>query len=146
MAELNRVLLVLPSFKSDTGSSWPSPSIGYPAQALEDSGIEYDMLDMMLGYSFRALIKKARAFRPDLIGPTLFTLGHKSRLNKEILSVMRRIERNYIKRVLRRKVGFLGVPLAYLACTRFVQRLYFSNNCFRKAAELFKYSTVGTKG
>lgn len=72
-----RVLLVLPAFKSDAGSSRPSPSIGYLAQALEDHSICYDVLDMKLGYSFQDLIYKVDKFCPDLVGFTIFTLRHK---------------------------------------------------------------------
>ena len=78
MQRFNKVLLVFPAFTSDTGSSRPSPSLGYLAQALDDSGIEYDVLDMMLGYPFDYLVEKVNDFKPDLIGFTLFTLHHRT--------------------------------------------------------------------
>ena len=74
----NRVLLVFPAFKSEAGSAWPSPSIGYLAQAMEDHNTCYDVLDMKLGYSFQDLINKVDEFCPDLIGFTIFTLHHKA--------------------------------------------------------------------
>lgn len=73
-----RVLLVLPAFKSDAGSSRPSPTIGYLAQALEVHNICYDVLDMKLGYSFQDLIYKVDRFCPDLVGFTIFTLQHQA--------------------------------------------------------------------
>lgn len=78
MSEFKKVLLVFPSFESDTGSSRPSPSLAYLAQTMEDNCIEYDVLDMMLGYSLDDLTKKIEQFKPDLIGVTLFTLHHRS--------------------------------------------------------------------
>jgi len=76
--KFKKVLLVFPAFDSDTGSSRPSPSIGYLAQTLEDNKIEYDVMDMMLGYSFKELKDKVASFKPDLIGLTLFTLHHRA--------------------------------------------------------------------
>lgn len=73
-----RVLLIFPAFKSAAGSAWPSPSIGYLAQALEDRNICYDILDMKLGYSFQDLVDKVDSFCPDLVGFTIFTLHHKA--------------------------------------------------------------------
>ncbi len=72
-----RILLVFPAFRSDTGSSRPSPSLSYIAQALEDAAIEYDILDMKLGYSFNDLRNKIMIFKPDLVGFSVFTLHHK---------------------------------------------------------------------
>lgn len=73
-----RVLLVFPAFESDTGSSRPSPSIAYIAQSLEDRGIDFDILDMKLGYGIKDLEKRIKAFNPDLLGVTVFTLHHRT--------------------------------------------------------------------
>ena len=77
-SEFKRVLLVFPTFESDTGSSRPSPSIAYIAQRLDDYGIEFDILDMMLGYRFDDLDRKISEWKPDLVGFTMFTLHHRS--------------------------------------------------------------------
>lgn len=74
----NRVLLVLPAFESDTGSSRPSPSLGYLGQSLSDAAISYDIMDMKLGYGFKDLIKKIAQFKPDIVGFTVFTLHHRT--------------------------------------------------------------------
>jgi anaerobic magnesium-protoporphyrin IX monomethyl ester cyclase len=78
MRRFDKVLLVFPSFTSDLGSSRPSPSLSYLAQSLADANIEYDILDMMLGYSFGYLKDRIRHFKPQLIGLSLFTFQHKS--------------------------------------------------------------------
>lgn len=58
------------------GAIRPPAGLGYISQALEDHGIAYDVVDMLLGYSAKALISKIKAFKPDLVGFSLFTLGH----------------------------------------------------------------------
>jgi len=73
-----RIFLLFPSFESDTGSSRPSPSIAYIAQSLEDNNIDYDILDMKLGYNQRNLKNRISEFNPDLVGVTIFTLHHKT--------------------------------------------------------------------
>ncbi|MFX0199154.1 MAG: B12-binding domain-containing radical SAM protein, partial [Candidatus Hodarchaeota archaeon] len=50
--------------------------IGYLAEALVDSGIQYDVLDMNLGYKTKNLIKKIEKFHPDLIGIPLVSLQY----------------------------------------------------------------------
>jgi radical SAM superfamily enzyme YgiQ (UPF0313 family) len=56
-----------------------SPHIGqaYLAQTLLENGIEYDILDMNLGYKFKHLRQKIHDFRPDLVGISLISFGHK---------------------------------------------------------------------
>jgi anaerobic magnesium-protoporphyrin IX monomethyl ester cyclase len=73
-----RLLLVNPAHPS---AEWRglSPHIGqaYLAQTLLENGIEYDVLDMNLGYKFKHLGQKIHDFRPDLIGISLISFGHK---------------------------------------------------------------------
>ena len=45
-----RVLLVSPPSSSYLGSARPPQNLGYLAKALLNAGIEYDVLDMRLGY------------------------------------------------------------------------------------------------
>lgn len=71
-----RVLLVFPAFKSDMGSSHPSPSLGYLARSLSDRDVEYSIVDMKLGYNEKTLFSRIESFNPDLVGFTLFTLYH----------------------------------------------------------------------
>lgn len=74
----SRVFLVFPAFESNTGSSRPSPSLGYLEQSLSDAGIECDILDMKLGHSFKDLVKRIDRFKPDLVGFAVFTLHHRT--------------------------------------------------------------------
>lgn len=72
-----RVLLVNPPSRGEWRGIRPHIGLGYIAEKLHDSGIEYDVLDMNLGYRFKHLIEKIDTFKPDLIGMTLLTLEHK---------------------------------------------------------------------
>jgi len=50
--------------------------LGYIAEALKSEGIEHDVLDMDLGYSFQELVQKILSFKPELIGMSLMSLGY----------------------------------------------------------------------
>jgi radical SAM superfamily enzyme YgiQ (UPF0313 family) len=47
--------------------------LGYLARTLEQYGIDYDVLDMLLGYSVRDLEEKIAAYKPDLLGMNMFS-------------------------------------------------------------------------
>jgi anaerobic magnesium-protoporphyrin IX monomethyl ester cyclase len=68
----NRILLVNPSYLG-RGGLRPSVTIGMLAEILEKGEIEYDVLDMPLGYGRRDLKKRIEAFRPDLIAFSMMT-------------------------------------------------------------------------
>jgi len=72
-----RVLLVSPPSSSYLGAARPPQNLGYLARALLDKGIEYDVMDMRLGYRFKDLRERIESFRPDLIGVTLVSLEYK---------------------------------------------------------------------
>lgn len=72
-----RVLLINTSVpNSYLGPIRPPAGLGYVAQALQDSGIDYDVIDLLLGYSEKELETKIEEFKPDLIGFSLFTYMH----------------------------------------------------------------------
>ncbi len=73
----SKVLLVSPPSSSYLGAARPPQNLGYLAQALLDSNIEYDVLDMRLGYKFKHLVKKIESFGPQLIGISLVSLLYK---------------------------------------------------------------------
>ena len=73
-----RVLLVSPPSLSRYGGLRVPAGIGYIAQVLHDNSIEYDYVDMRIGYSLRYLINKVLTFKPDLIGFSMITLGYKT--------------------------------------------------------------------
>jgi len=73
----NKVLLVNPKTAADWVGLRPPAGLGYIAQALQENDIEYDILDMQLGYSQKKLFQKIAIFKPDLIGFSLVSLGYK---------------------------------------------------------------------
>lgn len=64
----NRVLLVSPAYSRYFFSIPVLPTgLGYLAESLSVNNIEYSVLDMSLGYSFRDLKSRIDEFKPDLI-------------------------------------------------------------------------------
>src|SRR4030042_4213605 len=78
MLRFQKVLLVSPPSSSRYGGLRVPAGIGYIAQVLSDNSIEYDYVDMRIGYSWRSLRKKALSFRPDLIGFSMITVDYKA--------------------------------------------------------------------
>lgn len=74
----NKVLLVSPPSRSRYGGLRVPAGVGCIAQALYDNSIEYNYVDMRIGYTWRHLHKKALAFKPDLIGFSMITVGYKT--------------------------------------------------------------------
>lgn len=72
-----KVLLISPPSSSRYGGLRVPAGIGCVAQALHDSGIEHEYIDMRIGYSYQYLRKKALWFKPDLIGVSMITLGYR---------------------------------------------------------------------
>ena len=52
---------------------YPNTGLGYIAQTLKENGVEYDTLDMRLGFSLGHLVKKMKSFKPDIIGISMRT-------------------------------------------------------------------------
>jgi len=52
--------------------------LGYIAEALKREGIEYDVLDMDLGYKFKDLVEKVFSFKPELIGLSMMSPCYKN--------------------------------------------------------------------
>lgn len=73
-----RVLLVSPPSSSRYGGLRVPAGIGYVVQALHDSSIQYDYIDMRIGYTFDDLKRKVRHFAPDLVGIGMITLEYKN--------------------------------------------------------------------
>ena len=86
-----RVLLINPSFPKEGGELLrPSAGLGYLAEAIQNEGIECDVLDMNLGYKFKRLQRKIELFKPDMVGVTLLSLGYKNTFN-----LLHQIKKNY---------------------------------------------------
>ena len=73
----NRVLLVYPPQDVEWPGLTPPMGPGYLAETLQKQGIEYDVLDMNLGYGIRHLLKKIEHFRPDLVGMSMITRNYR---------------------------------------------------------------------
>ena len=73
----NRVLLVNPWLHVKWPGLTPPIGQGYLAGTLQDNNIEYDVLDMSLGYSFKHLRQKLDDFQPDLVGMSLITMDYR---------------------------------------------------------------------
>lgn len=72
-----KVLLINPPSRGEWKGFRPHIGLGYIAQNLAEKGIEYDVLDMNLGYKSKHLQKKIDTFQPDLVGMSLLTLEYK---------------------------------------------------------------------
>ena len=72
-----RILLLNPAYAGSRVRVVFSSGLGYIAQALKDNRLEYDVLDMSLGYNYRNLKSKVSAFQPDLIGVSMMSYGYK---------------------------------------------------------------------
>jgi len=64
--------------------------LGYIAEALKDNGIEYDIIDMDLGYQLSTLARKIRSFQPELIGFSLMSIGYRKNYK-----IIRNIKTNF---------------------------------------------------
>ena len=72
-----KVLLVNPSHHAEWRGVTPHIGQAYLAETLSQQGIEYDVLDMNLGYGLRHLRRKMESFQPDLVGVSLISLEYK---------------------------------------------------------------------
>lgn len=72
-----RVLLVNPTHQAEWRGVTPHIGQAYLAQSLLENGIEYDVLDMNLGYDLKQLHRKMAEFQPDLVGMSLIALEYK---------------------------------------------------------------------
>lgn len=74
-----KVLLLNGTYKNTYFDLEPEipAGLGYIAEALKDKRIEYDIIDMDLGYQFSNLARKIRSFKPELIGMSMMSLGYR---------------------------------------------------------------------
>jgi radical SAM superfamily enzyme YgiQ (UPF0313 family) len=82
--QFKKILLISPPSSSYLGASRPPQNLGYLAESLLHHNIDYQILDMRLGYIFKHLQKMIEHFNPDLIGITLVSLEYKK--SYEIIS------------------------------------------------------------
>ncbi len=55
----------------------PDLALGYIAEYLQTNGVDYDTLDMGLGYTFEDLVAKIETYRPDLLGIAMKSYRYK---------------------------------------------------------------------
>jgi biotin operon repressor len=78
MKRFEKVLLTSAPVRTKFGPLRPNIGLGYLAEMLLENGIEYSVLDMLLGYSHEALMKRIDKFRPDLVGISVFSNKYKT--------------------------------------------------------------------
>ena len=83
----HRVLLVHPPSSAEWRAVVPHTGQAYIAQTLYQEEIEYDVLDMNLGYKTADLMKRIKDFRPDLVGMSL--ISQEYRKSYELLSAVK---------------------------------------------------------
>jgi anaerobic magnesium-protoporphyrin IX monomethyl ester cyclase len=71
-----RVLLVNPPYNAEWRGMTPPIGLGYLTESLRNNGIEYDVLDMNMGYGLKHLLRKMDSFQPDLVGMSLVTRNY----------------------------------------------------------------------
>jgi radical SAM superfamily enzyme YgiQ (UPF0313 family) len=72
-----KILLITPSPRAEWRGLTPHIGQAYLAQTLLENHIEYDILDMNLGYEMKHINQKITEFRPDLIGLSLISFEYK---------------------------------------------------------------------
>ncbi len=72
-----RILLITPNPKAEWQGIMPHIGQAYLAQALWERGIEYEIIDMNLGYGIREIKRRIEGFKPDLIGVSLISFEYK---------------------------------------------------------------------
>jgi radical SAM superfamily enzyme YgiQ (UPF0313 family) len=87
-----RVLLINPPYRVEWGGVSPHIGQAYLAQTLLQNEIEYDVLEMNLGYKLKHLMQKIEDFRPDVIGMSLLSVQY--RRAYELLSEIKKTNRN----------------------------------------------------
>ncbi len=71
-------LIYPPTYESKWGAIRPPVGLGYLSETLQQQGIDHQVIDMSLGYSFKQVAAKISSFQADLIGVSMTSLFHKS--------------------------------------------------------------------
>ena len=88
----NRVLLMPVAYykSSYRPGDVPDLALGYLAEYLKTNGVEYDVLDLNLGYGLPDIAKKVEEFKPDLIG-----IAMKSYRYKDSFALIQKIKEQF---------------------------------------------------
>ncbi|MDP2666541.1 MAG: radical SAM protein [Candidatus Diapherotrites archaeon] len=68
----------------------PDLALGYIAEYLQANGVDYEVLDLNLGYGFPDIVRKIEEFRPDIIG-----IAMKSYRYKDSYALISRIKKAF---------------------------------------------------
>ncbi|MBN2121108.1 MAG: radical SAM protein [Candidatus Omnitrophica bacterium] len=74
----SKVLLVFPDCRARLGAIRPPIGLGYIEQALENAGVECDVVDMAASGSSSSLRRRLNYFKPDLAGLSLMSTKYKA--------------------------------------------------------------------
>ncbi len=72
-----RVLLITPNPRAEWQGIMPHIGQAYIAQTLLENGIEYEVVDMNLGYGLKEIEHRIERFKPDLVGISLIAFEYK---------------------------------------------------------------------
>lgn len=85
-----KVLLLFPDYKGGHfGALRPPAGLGYLAETLKVNDVEYDVLDMAVGYSTDDLKDKILSFKPELVAVSLMSFMYKR--SYEIIKLVKQI-------------------------------------------------------
>lgn len=87
---MKKILLLYNVYSDELGSSRPPLGTGYLAEALEDAGVDYDVIDMKLGYQEKDIVERIDSGGYDCVGITVYTVG-----NKMFFELLGRIKARY---------------------------------------------------
>ena len=71
-----RVLIINPNYKEKACAPLIFAGLGYITEALKQNKIEYDFIDLNLGYSEKELFRKIDSFKPDLLGIQIMSIKY----------------------------------------------------------------------
>ncbi len=85
-----KALLLFPDYKGGHfGALRPPAGLGYLAETLKVNDVEYDVLDMAVGYSTDDLKDKILSFKPELVAVSLMSFMYKR--SYEIIKLVKQI-------------------------------------------------------
>lgn len=87
-----RILLVAPRFQQSRFrlSLYPPAGLGYISESLVKNGFIVSTFDMNLQYSYKDLVKRISHFKPELIGFSAMTFGH-----RQLYELINKVKESY---------------------------------------------------
>lgn len=88
MSNKRVLLVIMPYFRNFTFLE-TTAGLAYIAETLKQNGVEYQVMDMNLGYTAQDLEKKCREYQPDIVGCSMFSLLYLH--HYRLMEVIRRV-------------------------------------------------------